>query len=560
MHNVPLNYKGWALKAPFDSIVNKEFKEGTQTVKFTTHEAAIEKIITGLSSGLAGTLADLIDSSATTLSGVTYADSTTADLKIASVTLTDDSQQGLYMAIVTPADADMVYSPVFVSADFNANNGTQNWIIDSTTETYNPASAVKMSTVSIDKKAKKTDSSYDQTWKSTRIGEVVDYTVDTVIPGYGDVYQDPIYRVKDKLTDLKLTGKPVLVAPANAVATITGDQGDTEYTIEFDPDYLKTLKVPTPVQITYSAVVVSTANLNINKELNEVWVEYTHDWEDESDYRVKKDETVHYTYTIDADLLGGYGKDTEKSGSEIVKVGLDEKDKPIMQTTIHSDVTPAEYWTGPLEDAEFVLYKEDGTTPYKTSVYYDSPYFATPHKEESVRIFSKADGRLYSVFPNGDRVEGIVGLDAGVYYLEETVAPAGFIRDTRKRKIEIVATLTEKEFTEYYDGTNWYAANDPQADPSTMKSATYKVETLDKYQILIDDQQTTVHFYNDGGFIHEVEEATGTEELPHSFINKKGIELPSTGGMGTTLFYAIGAILVLGAGILLVSKRRMAAY
>ena len=40
-------------------------------------------------------------------------------------------------------------------------------------------------------------------------------------------------------------------------------------------------------------------------------------------------------------------------------------------------------------------------------------------------------------------------------------------------------------------------------------------------------------------------------------INKKGSLLPSTGGIGTTIFYIIGAILVIGAGILLVTRRRM---
>ena len=39
--------------------------------------------------------------------------------------------------------------------------------------------------------------------------------------------------------------------------------------------------------------------------------------------------------------------------------------------------------------------------------------------------------------------------------------------------------------------------------------------------------------------------------------NNQGAELPSTGGIGTTIFYTVGAMLVLGAGIVLVSKRRM---
>jgi len=39
--------------------------------------------------------------------------------------------------------------------------------------------------------------------------------------------------------------------------------------------------------------------------------------------------------------------------------------------------------------------------------------------------------------------------------------------------------------------------------------------------------------------------------------NNAGAELPSTGGIGTTIFYAIGSVLVVGAGILLISKKRM---
>mgnify|MGYP004676132035 CR=1 FL=1 len=40
-------------------------------------------------------------------------------------------------------------------------------------------------------------------------------------------------------------------------------------------------------------------------------------------------------------------------------------------------------------------------------------------------------------------------------------------------------------------------------------------------------------------------------------VNKAGTELPSTGGMGTTIFYVLGAVLVVGAGVLLITKKRM---
>ena len=45
--------------------------------------------------------------------------------------------------------------------------------------------------------------------------------------------------------------------------------------------------------------------------------------------------------------------------------------------------------------------------------------------------------------------------------------------------------------------------------------------------------------------------------LNNEVVNESGAVLPSTGGIGTTIFYIIGAILVLGAGILLVTRRRM---
>jgi LPXTG-motif cell wall-anchored protein len=47
---------------------------------------------------------------------------------------------------------------------------------------------------------------------------------------------------------------------------------------------------------------------------------------------------------------------------------------------------------------------------------------------------------------------------------------------------------------------------------------------------------------------------SGTE---FRIVNNKGSELPTTGGMGTTLFYVLGTVLVLGAGVLLITKKRM---
>jgi fimbrial isopeptide formation D2 family protein/LPXTG-motif cell wall-anchored protein len=48
-----------------------------------------------------------------------------------------------------------------------------------------------------------------------------------------------------------------------------------------------------------------------------------------------------------------------------------------------------------------------------------------------------------------------------------------------------------------------------------------------------------------------------TGEFQIEIDNKKGTELPSTGGIGTTIFYVAGTILVLCAGVVLVTRRRM---
>ena len=49
----------------------------------------------------------------------------------------------------------------------------------------------------------------------------------------------------------------------------------------------------------------------------------------------------------------------------------------------------------------------------------------------------------------------------------------------------------------------------------------------------------------------------GEGSLTATVVNQSGLELSETGGIGTTIFYIIGGILVLGAGILLITRRRM---
>ena len=56
--------------------------------------------------------------------------------------------------------------------------------------------------------------------------------------------------------------------------------------------------------------------------------------------------------------------------------------------------------------------------------------------------------------------------------------------------------------------------------------------------------------------------AEGSDALTYTTVvmeieNKSGAELPSTGGIGTTVFYVVGGALVLIAVVLLVTRKKM---
>lgn len=110
------------------------------------------------------------------------------------------------------------------------------------------------------------------------------------------------------------------------------------------------------------------------------------------------------------------------------------------------------------------------------------------------------------------------GLDDGTYKLTETVTPAGY------------NTIDPIEFT-------ITAAHDDSSAAPTLTSLS---------------GNATV------GEINFTPNTTAGS-LTADVVNQAGAVLPETGGMGTTLFYILGSVLVLGAGVLLVVKKRMGA-
>jgi len=532
------NVAGWKAAEGFESVLTKD----VLTKVLIGDKDAEDKDPTGITAELAGKLARAAKS-ATAVADVTV----TADSAELNKTVYEDFAEGTYMAIITPSDADTVYNPVFVSSDYTKGGNTH---AVSEAASYSDEAAAKKSTTELNKTASTEEAKPDDMkWNTVAIGDTVTFTVTTTIPAFGTVYENPKFVVRDKLTDLTLVAKSVKVkVPTDAVATIT--EGNDNYSIEFDKDYLKTITTPTDVTIEYQAIVNTDAPLNVNQEKNEVSTEFSHNPSDETDYGFKKDTTQHYTFSLDVETEGEGESGKGKKTSELVKVAQDANGNPITQTVEKSEITEKNTWTSPLAGAKFKLYTDaECKNEYV-------PKTKEGAAGEPLVIVTEADGRM-----------PIKGLDAGEYWLQEDEAPAGYVKDTKVHHIVITANINDKvSVTEYTkDGQTWKtAAEYDQLSPDEKKeykSYTYETEVLDSYTVEIDGEKTaTYHFTHENSNKAEIDwDVEPPVELPFDIINTKGTELPSTGGIGTTIFYTLGTILVLGAGVLLVVKRRMEA-
>lgn len=100
---------------------------------------------------------------------------------------------------------------------------------------------------------------------------------------------------------------------------------------------------------------------------------------------------------------------------------------------------------------------------------------------------------------------------------------------------------------------------------TTDANGKIKVEGLDSDTYYLREVETLAGYNKlSGDVAFEITGATEGEsdKLTYTTVvvkvnNQSGTELPSTGGMGTTIFYVIGGILVLGAAVLLVTRKRM---
>ena len=115
----------------------------------------------------------------------------------------------------------------------------------------------------------------------------------------------------------------------------------------------------------------------------------------------------------------------------------------------------------------------------------------------------------------------VKGVKTGSYEITEVTAPAGYNKLTAPVTVEAV---------------------------KTGSTTTHKTVYLDENGNVVDEAAKVTEVKVDIATIA----ATAVV-----VVNKAGTELPSTGGMGTTVFYVLGFALVMGAVVLLVTKKRM---
>ena len=377
------------------------------------------------------------------------------------------------------------------------------------------------------------------------------YLIKNTSVGEGEVFTDYILRVVGDVTVNPKSGKPTLDKQIRHNETgLWGVVGDNQIgdTVEFRT--LTTVPIVSGyTQYTYVIHDEMSAGLTSNVRSNEDVTIKVNDETvlDKKYYTVTVDGTNANKFTVTVDVLNAIkdGKMVEgntlytyytgilnekakvyNDGKQDNKAYLEYSNNPHDNKTTNKTPEKVVYdWTfkmgvkkvdgadgTPLTDAKFVLSKngncslgtigDDGTPSTTTDLINliensDGSYTVAP---------AGYNGSVVNVMTAGDIT--INGLDdATVYYLYETKAPAGYNRLTAAVRFEITATYSDA------------------GDNCTSVTATVN-----------NDVQSSVSV---------------------NVRNNKGSTLPSTGGIGTTLFYVIGGGLMAVAAVLLVTKKRM---
>ena len=421
---------------------------------------------------------------------------------------------GYWVVIVEGSDIQEVYNPMLVGIYYSVEgSGDSNTLVDGAVDANSkwslnstPAYA-KSEQPTIDKKITgstgKDTSDGNESGNDVAIGDTVNFEIDTKIPSYSKSYKEVMVKITDTM------GKGLTLAdPANLVVRVDGTAvvaGADTYTFtpaankkSFEISFASAYALAhsgEAVVVTYDAVLGEDAGLNFDANTNTAKLEYTNDPSGETNEI--EDKTYTYTFGIDANLFGSDQSAWNKFTEELLKTG--EVRKIILDSGEEVETTT-------LPGAEFTLTRADGKT-YKT--------------------VSDENGYL-----------SFSGLDAGTYTLQETKAPEGYSLNDTKIPVEITATYND-------NGTlNSYSIKVNNENTSTY-TATYDTDNKGR----VENINCTPEHENDWSDVSDT----------HEIKNTKLSSLPSTGGIGTTIFTIGGCIIMIAAAGLFFASRRKTA-
>lgn len=183
----------------------------------------------------------------------------------------------------------------------------------------------------------------------------------------------------------------------------------------------------------------------------------------------------------------------------------------------------------------WLKYGDSSVTTHKTTTTktYEIPVFKYTKKTAENKT-----GLLNAEFTLSKNTDGtnpikLVDITNGAAEGKYRVAKTGEATTTDK----VITPATGKFTIQGLDADIYYLTETKQPDGYNKLSKAVKIVIDEKGNITVDDKTPSTELV-------EVE-------------NKSGSILPSTGGMGTTLFYIFGAILVIGSGVVLITKKRM---
>lgn len=253
----------------------------------------------------------------------------------------------------------------------------------------------------------------------------------------------------------------------------------------------------------------------------------------EDQYQVSKTENQDGTTTLsviitDVKAVSGISKDDKEV---IVEYNATLNDKAVLGSAGNPNSVELTYSNNPNDTGDGTTKPKDtGKTPKDTVKVFTYQTIINKLNENNEAL-KGAGFTLYKKDKDGNwnTVKAISagevtrfefkGLDAGNYKLEETTTPDGY------------NTIKPIEFTinAEYD----VKSDDPQLTKLSTNVTSGDVKSED-FKSNLSDGSLTV-----------------------GIVNRKGSLLPSTGGMGTTILYVVGSILVLVAAVLLITKKRM---